>query len=133
LARFKHLLKEIHRRSLWQTVVHVVVLVTAVCTLPITLGAAWLCLELVRQWRRGEVPLEYPLYAVPSVAIALTRWSMQGNPRYMALCFPLFAALALILRHRPDLRLWLVYGCGTLQGVYAVSMGLGHGWALAMS
>jgi Gpi18-like mannosyltransferase len=98
-----------------------------------TVAALWFCVALVRRWRAGEVPLAYPAYAIPSVLICLSKASLQGNPRYLLLAFPLFAALALALRGRIGAQLWLVYACATLQGVYAVATGLGLGWALAVS
>lgn len=47
-----------------------------------------------------RVPIEYTLYTVLNILLTVARDTLTGSLRYLAILFPLFALLALLIQHR---------------------------------
>lgn len=60
-----------------------------------------------------RLPFAYLAWAVPMLALAVTVWGVPSLPRYLAAVFPLWMALAIVVRDR---RLWLTLMTASIAG-----------------
>ena len=80
-------------------------------------------------FRVYPVPGEYILYAGLSLFFVVARDNMNGSLRYMLPIFPLFLALALLIKDRKWLHDGVIFGFSTLQLFYFLSFLQHYNWA----
>ena len=80
-------------------------------------------------FRVYPLPGEYILYAGLSLFFVVARDNMNGSLRYMLPIFPLFLALALLIKDRKWLHDGVIFGFSTLQLFYFLSFLQHYNWA----
>jgi Gpi18-like mannosyltransferase len=96
------------------------------------LSFAFLFAAVLLTWvlvARRDVPRDYAIYAVVSLALVMTISTMSGALRYMLPIFPLFLVVALLIRGRTVTTQFLCFGFGGLQAFYFIGFVLQYHWA----
>lgn len=79
-------------------------------------------------WFDRRFPREYLVYAVPTVYLIVSRDNLSGTLRYLLPVFPLFVALAVLVRQRPTLTHLVLCGFAALQAFYFVFFVQRYSW-----
>jgi hypothetical protein len=79
--------------------------------------------------RELRLPIEYWLFIALNMILIVSRNSVTGVGRYMAVVFPLFVLFVIATIHRPRLQVGVVVCSLALQLLLFVNFYLGHLWA----
>jgi len=89
-------------------------------------GAVLLTLVMFKKY---ALPVEYLLYTVLSVTLIISRGNLNGTLRFLAVVFPLFLLVALMLRGREFIGKVVLYTLSALQIFYFLAFIHLYNWA----
>lgn len=93
------------------------------------LAAGGAVLLTFAMFKRYALPVEYRLYTVLSVTLIISRGNLNGTLRFMAVVFPLFLLVALMLRGRKFAWAAVLFTFSALQIFYFLAFLHLYNWA----
>jgi hypothetical protein len=83
----------------------------------------------IMMFRERRIPREYLIYTILNIFLIVARDTLTGSLRYMAVIFPLFLLIALLIENKKMASHYVFFAFITLQALYFISFVQQYNWA----